>query len=141
MKQSVVTFAVGFVFAIGLGVAGMTQPQKVIAFLDVLNWDPSLLFVMLGAIVTHALLYPVIRRRDSPLFDTKWQVPTRQDITPRLIIGSGLFGIGWGLGGYCPGPALTSLASGNLQTIAFVAAMFTGMWLFQKTTKYLPLKA
>jgi len=140
MRQSIVTFTVGFIFAIGLGVARMTQPQKVIAFLNVQNWDPSLLFVMVGAIATHALFYPMIRRRHSPLFDTKWHLPTRQDITPRLILGSALFGIGWGIGGYCPGPALTSLASGDRQTIAFVAAMLAGMWVFQKTAKYLPLK-
>jgi len=127
MRQSIVTFTVGFIFAIGLGVARMTQPQKVIAFLNVQNWDPSLLFVMVGAIATHALFYPMIRRRHSPLFDTKWHLPTRQDITPRLILGSALFGIGWGIGGYCPGPALTSLASGDRQTIAFVAAMLAGM--------------
>lgn len=141
MKQSTVTLAVGFIFAIGLGVAGMTQPQKIIAFLDFQNWDPSLLFVMLGAVVTHALFYPLIRKRHSPLFDTKWHVPTRQDITPRLLLGSALFGIGWGLGGYCPGPALTSLASGDSKTITFVVAMFAGMWIFQKTAKFLPLKA
>lgn len=140
MKQATATFGVGLLFGVGLGIAGMTQPQKVIGFLDVANWDPTLLFVMMGAVGTHMVLYPIVRKRHTPLLDTKWHVPTRNDITPRLLVGSALFGIGWGLGGYCPGPALTSIASGEPRTLAFVAAMFVGMWLFLKTGKYLPLK-
>jgi len=140
MKQSTATLGVGFLFGIGLGIAGMTQPQKVIGFLDIQNWDPTLIFVMIGAVGMHMLTYPLVRQRRSPFLDTQWHVPTRKDITPRLLVGSALFGIGWGLGGYCPGPALTSLASGEVRTIAFVAAMFAGMWLFLKTGKHLPLR-
>lgn len=140
MKQSTATLGVGLLFGLGLGIAGMTQPQKVIGFLDFNHWDPTLIFVMIGAVGTHMLFYPLVRRRHSPLLDTKWHVPTRKDITPRLLVGSALFGLGWGLGGYCPGPALTSLASFDTRTIAFVGAMLAGMLLFIKTGKHLPLK-
>lgn len=134
MKNSsanIVALAVGFIFAIGLGVSGMTQPQKVMGFLDVFrNWDPSLGFVMAGAIVLHASLYPLITKRNSPILKDQFQIPTRNDLTPSLFIGAGLFGIGWGLGGFCPGPAITSLASGNIDNFIFVNSMFGGMLIF-----------
>lgn len=140
VKQNAVSFFVGLIFAIGLALSGMTQPQKVIGFLNPWNWDPSLLFVMLGAVGVHLISYPIIRRRQSPLLDTKWHVPTRKDITPRLILGSALFGIGWGLAGYCPGPALTSLASGSTQSVLFVGTMIFGMLIFKRTERYLKLR-
>jgi uncharacterized membrane protein YedE/YeeE len=139
-KQNAVSFLVGLLFALGLAISGMTQPQKIIAFLDLQNWDPALLFVMVGAIAVHAISYPLIKRRSSPLLDTKWHVPTRKDITGRLMLGSALFGVGWGLGGYCPGPGLTSLFSGDFRAVAFVVALLLGMLLFQKTEPYLKLK-
>ena len=139
-KQNVVSFVVGLLFATGLAISGMTQPQKVIGFLNPWDWDPSLLFVMLGAIGVHLISYPLIRRRSSPLLDTKWHVPTRKDVTTRLIVGSALFGIGWGLAGFCPGPALTSLASGEIRSVLFVGAMIFGMLLFRKTEPYLRLR-
>lgn len=138
--QNIVSFVVGFIFAIGLAIAGMTQPQKIIGFLNPTDWDPSLLFVMIGAIGIHILAYPLARKRTSPLLDTKWHVPTRNDITTRLVLGSVLFGIGWGLGGFCPGPAVTSLASGDLRPILFVGAMTAGMILFKQTEPYLKLR-
>lgn len=139
-KQNAVSFAVGFIFAIGLAISGMTQPQKVISFLNPWSWDPSLLFVMFGAIGVHLISYPLIRRRPSPLLDTQWHVPTRKDITARLVLGSALFGIGWGLAGFCPGPALTSLATGDLRVLAFVGAMIVGMLIFKRTEPYLGLR-
>ncbi|MGE3974693.1 MAG: DUF6691 family protein [Bdellovibrionales bacterium] len=139
-KQNAVSFVVGFLFAVGLAVSGMTQPQKVIGFLDPWNWDPSLLFVMLGAVGVHLISYPLIKRRSSPLLDTKWHIPTRKDVTTRLILGSALFGVGWGLAGFCPGPALTSLASGDIRSVLFVGAMIFGMLLFKKTEPYLRLR-
>ncbi len=139
-KQNLVSFIVGLLFALGLTVSGMTQPQKVIGFLNPWSWDPSLLFVMIGAIAVHAFSYPLIRRRASPLLDTKWHVPTRQDITTRLVLGSALFGIGWGLGGYCPGPGLTSLFSGDLRSIVFVTSMLVGMLLFKMMEPHLNLR-
>lgn len=139
--QNLTAFIVGVLFAVGLAVSGMTQPQKIINFLTLgPDWDPSLLFVMIGALGVHLVTYPLIRRRRSPLLDTMWHVPTRQDLSPRLIGGSALFGLGWGLAGYCPGPAVTSLASGDLRALAFVFAMVTGMLLFKKTEPLMKLK-
>lgn len=139
-KQNAVSFVVGLLFATGLAISGMTQPQKVIGFLNPWEWDPSLLFVMLGAVGVHLISYPLIRRRSSPLLDTKWHVPTRKDVTTRLIVGSALFGIGWGLAGFCPGPALTSLASGDTRSALFVGGMIFGMTFFKKTEPYLRLR-
>lgn len=141
MKQGLAAFAVGFIFAIGLGVSGMTQPEKVMGFLDVFgHWDPSLMFVMIGAIGLHALAYRVIRKRSSPLLSGSWHVPTKKDLTPALVIGSMLFGIGWGLAGYCPGPAVTSLASFQSQAWLFVAAMVVGMLIFKALDAKLKLQ-
>jgi uncharacterized protein len=122
----------GFIFAIGLGYSGMTQPQKVIGFLDIFgNWDPSLLFVMIGAIAVHSFSYRLIRKRANPVFSARWHVPEKTQITPSLVFGSIIFGIGWGLGGYCPGPALTSLASFQVRPALFVAGMIGGMLIFK----------
>ncbi|MBL7665196.1 MAG: YeeE/YedE family protein [Bacteriovoracaceae bacterium] len=137
IKINSVSFFAGFIFAIGLAISGMTQPQKVIGFLNFSDWDPSLLFVMVGAICVHMVAYPLVRKRSSPLFDVQWHVPDRKDITSRLILGSALFGLGWGLGGFCPGPGLTTLATGDLRTIIFVGSMIVGMILFKKTEIYL----
>ena len=136
MTSLLVSFLSGLVFALGLGISGMTQPAKVIGFLDFTgNWDPSLAFVMVGAIMVHALLYRLIRRRSSPLFAPTFAIPTRTDIDLRLVGGATLFGIGWGIGGFCPGPALTSLASGHSTVLIFVAAMITGMYLYKLTER------
>lgn len=139
-QQNAVSFVVGFIFALGLGISGMTQPQKIIHFLNPWNWDPSLIFVMIGAVGVHIIAYPLVRKRTSPLLDTRWHVPTRKDITARLFIGSMLFGIGWGLGGFCPGPGVTSLASGDSRVFLFVGAMLLGMIAFKKTEPYLKLR-
>lgn len=140
VQQALVAFIVGFIFSVGLGIAGMTKPQNVIGFLNPLFWNPSLIFVMVGAIAVHAISYPLIRKKNSPLFDVKFHVPERKDITARLVIGAIIFGIGWGLGGFCPGPALTSIASGDMRVFVFVAAMLVGMTLFISLEKYLPFK-
>jgi uncharacterized membrane protein YedE/YeeE len=132
---------VGFLFAIGLTVSGMTQPKKVMGFLDFFGaWDPSLLFVMLGAVIFHLITYRLIRKKTTPLLDKNWYVPTKKEITPALIIGSAIFGIGWGLGGFCPGPAMVSLASFELRPLLFVLSMITGMYLFKKIDFKLNLK-
>lgn len=140
VQQNAVSLVVGLLFAMGLAVSGMTQPQKIIGFLNPWEWDPSLLWVMVGAVGVHMLSYSVIKHRTSPLLDTKWHLPTRRDVTSRLILGSALFGMGWGLAGFCPGPALTSLATGDLRPALFVAAMIIGMILFKKTEPYLKLR-
>ena len=132
MNAVLAAFISGLIFAVGLAISGMTQPGKVTAFLDLFgNWDPSLAFVMLGAIAVYAVLYRLIRRRATPFFAPIFSVPTRNDLDARLIGGAALFGIGWGLGGFCPGPAVTSLASGHLSVFIFVASMLAGMFLFK----------
>lgn len=131
MTTALAAFISGVIFALGLAISGMTQPAKVTAFLDFTgNWDPSLAFVMIGAIMVHAVLYRVIRRRSSPVLALTFAVPTRSDIDARLLGGAALFGVGWGLGGFCPGPAITSLASGQASVITFVLAMIAGMYLY-----------
>ncbi len=133
-----VAFVVGLVFALGLGVSGMTQPENVQGFLDIFgDWKPALLFVMVGAVTTHFLLYLQIKRRSSPLFDVRFHLPTRRDIDPRLLVGSILFGVGWGLSGLCPGPALVSSMSGNRAVLTFLAAMVVGMLAFRAGEKTL----
>lgn len=131
--RGLVAFVSGLLFALGLGVGGMTQPSKVLAFLDVAgDWDPSLAFVMGGALLVYFFVGRVVLARPRPLFDDTFHVPTRRDVDGRLVVGSVLFGAGWGLAGYCPGPALVSLASGRATVVVFVAAMLAGMWIFQR---------
>ncbi len=140
VKTSVVSLIVGFLFALGLGLSGMTQPAKVVGFLDLFgNWDPSLMFVMIGAIGVHAVTYWMTRHRTSPLLAEKWHVPTKRDLTPALMIGALMFGVGWGLAGYCPGPAVTSLASFEARPAIFVVSMLVGMFLFRMLDKKLQL--
>lgn len=139
MKNALSAFAVGVLFALGLGVSGMTQPHKVIGFLDVFgNWDPSLLFVMGGAVGVHWLAYRLILKRPAPLLSPKWHVPNKKEITPALVIGALLFGIGWGIAGYCPGPALTSLATVQTKPMVFVGSMIVGMYLFRLWDRFFP---
>lgn len=129
MTNVLVSLLVGAMFGAGLLISGMTQPAKVIGFLDVTGgWDPSLAFVLVGAIVVHALAYRLVPRLRAPLLAERFGIPTRKDIDPKLITGAALFGAGWGLGGYCPGPALTSVTAGASSTVIFTAAMLTGMW-------------
>lgn len=117
----------GALFGLGLAIAGMTQPAKVVGFLDVFGaWDPSLAFVMGGAILAYLPLYRIITRRRVPFFSPRFLLPTKEVLDPRLLTGAAIFGVGWGLGGFCPGPALTSVASGISEAVVFTAAMVTG---------------
>jgi uncharacterized membrane protein YedE/YeeE len=130
MKPLLSAFAAGALFAVGLGVSGMTLPSKVVGFLDVTRaWDPTLGFVMIGALATHTVLLRLILRRPGPIFGAIFQIPTRKDIDAKLVAGAALFGIGWGLGGYCPGPALASLVTLAPGVLLVVAAMAAGMVL------------
>lgn len=118
----------GLIFGAGLAVSEMINPAKVLNFLDVAGtWDPSLALVMLGAVVAAAVGYRLVFRRPAPAFEAKFMVPSRKDIDVPLVAGAAVFGVGWGLGGYCPGPALSGLAFGAWETIVFVAAMAAGM--------------
>jgi len=129
--NAVAAFAAGLVFGIGLIVSGMTDPGKVIGFLDLAGrWDPSLAFVMAGAIAVGFLAFAFVRQRAQSLLGGAMHLPQRRDIDARLVGGSVVFGIGWGLGGFCPGPALVSLASGEAKAAVFVAAMLGGMLLY-----------
>jgi uncharacterized membrane protein YedE/YeeE len=120
----------GALFGAGLVISGMTQPARVIGFLDLLGgWDPSLAFVMAGAVAVYALAYAVIRRRARPWFDLQFYMPVRTDIDAPLVAGAAVFGIGWGLGGLCPGPGIVSAAGGSTSALAFVLAMLAGMHL------------
>jgi uncharacterized membrane protein YedE/YeeE len=125
-------FVSGLLFGLGLIVSQMVNPAKVLGFLDIFgNWDPSLAFVMGGAVAVSALGYVIAKRRGVPVLAPRLEIPTRRDLEPRLIGGAALFGIGWGLVGLCPGPALTALTFGPWQVFVFVAAMIAGMALFR----------
>ena len=131
MAKTASAFAVGLLFGLGLLVSGMADPAKVLAFLDVTGrWDPSLAFVMAGAVAVSATGYLVARRRGRPLLASRLEIPNRRNLDPRLIAGAAVFGIGWGLAGLCPGPALTLLTVAPAQAVTFVVAMVVGMLAF-----------
>jgi uncharacterized membrane protein YedE/YeeE len=130
MNALLTSFISGLVFALGLGISGMTRPVKVIGFLDFFGaWDASLAFVMVGAIAVYFAAYHWSSKMSSPLLAPDFSLPKRSDLDANLILGAAIFGAGWGLGGFCPGPALTSLASGAPAVLIFVAAMMAGIWL------------
>ncbi|HET9665015.1 MAG TPA: DUF6691 family protein [Burkholderiales bacterium] len=134
--NAVSAFAAGLVFGAGLIVSGMTDPGKVIGFLDVAgNWDPSLAFVMGGAIAVGYFAFRVAAKRSLNFLRGAMHLPQRRDIDTRLVAGSSLFGIGWGIAGFCPGPALVSFASGVEPAAVFVAAMLGGMVLYTATER------
>jgi uncharacterized membrane protein YedE/YeeE len=121
----------GALFGVGLVISRMTQPARIAHFLDPLHgWDPSLAFVMAGAVAVYATGHAWTRRRlDRPWFDMRFHVPARTDIDAQLVTGAAIFGIGWGLGGLCPGPGVVAAASGSTSAIAFVFAMVAGMYM------------
>ncbi len=123
---------VGTFLGAGLTISGTTQPAKVIGFLDIFGrCDLTLLFVMGGAIAVHAPMYRVITKRSSPLLDAQWHIPPRRDVTPQLVFGAILFGIGWDLGGYCPGPGVAALLSGSVRPAVFVTSVVFGMLIYR----------
>lgn len=132
MKSPLAAFAAGAVFALGLGLSGMTQPDKVVNFLDITgNWDPSLALVMVGAIGVHFFAYRLLPALQKPVLAPAFRVPTRRDITPRLLGGAVLFGSGWALSGYCPGPALVSLGTVNPAPWVFFVGLLVGMLVWR----------
>lgn len=140
-RHNVASFGVGLLFAIGLALSGMTMPSKIIGFFDfsrgIESWDPSLAFVMGGGMAIYLPVYRLVRGRARPLFETHFRLPNRTDIDLRLIGGAALFGIGWGLGGFCPGPALTSTGALSGDALIMVVAMLAGMFLFQQFERML----
>lgn len=133
--RNVVAFVSGLLFAVGLALGGMTNPDKVQSFLDFSGaWDPSLAFVMGGAVLVYTLFFRGLRpKMERPLLAPRFELPTRRDLDRRLLLGSALFGVGWGLGGICPGPALTALSSGGVGVVTFLGAMLLGMKLVPKS--------
>lgn len=130
MKDASLAALAGTLFGAGLTVSGMTRPEKVLGFLDVTGaWDASLAFVMIGAIGVHGVAYRLVRRRRAPLFAGSFHLPVKKELDAKLLMGAGIFGIGWGLGGFCPGPALVSAGALAPQAVGFVLAMTLGMLL------------
>ncbi len=132
MRLLVAMFS-GVLFGLGLVVSGMVNPAKVLGFLDVAgDWDPTLAFVMGGALLVAAPAFRGILKRPRPVLAEEFDLPATKDLDARLLAGSALFGVGWGLAGFCPGPAVTALASGLAPVFVFVAAMVAGMALYKR---------
>lgn len=124
-----INLAIGLLLGTGLVVSGMGDPAKVLNFLDIAGtWDPSLAFVMGGAVIVAFLGFRLVLGRPAPVFADAFHLPQRKDIDARLVLGAALFGIGWGLGGLCPGPALATVGLGAPGVVVFVPSMLAGMW-------------
>ena len=124
----IASFLVGLVFGLGLVVSGMINPERIIGFLDVAGpWDPTLLFVIAGAFAVSFVGYRIVFARKKPILAGEFSLPTKTEIDRPLLIGAGLFGVGWGLSGFCPGPGVTALSLGAVEPVIFVAAMVAGM--------------
>lgn len=130
--QIVVAFLTGLMFGLGLILSGMTDPSKVIGFLDLAgHWDPSLVFVMAGAVLVGVIAYQFAKGRKTSFLGDVMRLPTADQIDRRLVLGGLAFGVGWGLAGYCPGPALVSVVQGGTKPLIFVIAMLVGMGVFE----------
>jgi uncharacterized membrane protein YedE/YeeE len=132
MKYNIASLLAGLIFGLGLIVSGMANPEKVLGFLDIAGaWDPSLAFVMAGAIIVGVVAFTVARKRTLSFLGFNMTLPANNRIEKRLIIGSMMFGIGWGIAGFCPGPALVALGAGEAKGVVFVASMIAGMVIFE----------
>lgn len=136
-QAAAIALVAGLIFAAGLTLGGMTDPRKVQGFLDIGGifagrWDPSLAFVMGGALLVSLVAFATVKTNKAPWANAKFELPTRRDIDVRLVIGAVLFGTGWGIAGYCPGPALASVLTGGTDVLVFVAAMLAGMLVAKK---------
>lgn len=133
MMRILFGFLAGLVFGVGLVVSGMSNPAKVLNFLDVLGpWDPSLAFVMGGATLTAFVGFRLAWRRGAPMLMPKFELPTKADLDARLLTGAAVFGVGWGIGGFCPGPAWTALPLMAPGTLVFLPAMLAGLWIARR---------
>lgn len=136
LRGNAVVFAAGSLFGVGLLLSGMTRPAVVQGFLDVTGaWNPTLALVMGAAVAVHFVLYRLIRRRRSPVFDDLFHIPSRRDIDSRLVLGAAIFGVGWGMAGFCPGPGLLAAVGGLPGAALFAAAMTCGMLLQHATAR------
>jgi uncharacterized membrane protein YedE/YeeE len=139
MKQVACAFALGLVFGAGLVISGMSDPAKVIGFLDLTGaWDPTLAFVMAGAVTVFGAAYRLALRRAKPVLAGDFSVPDRKEIDPPLVGGATIFGVGWGLSGFCPGPAVVSAGFGDPRVWVFVAAMVAGILVFRFVLRRTP---
>ena len=130
MKRIIAAFLAGAVFGLGLVIGRMSDPNIVLGFLDVAgDFDPSLLFVMAGAVCTTVIAFRFVLRRERPLFDADFHLPTAKVVDARLVAGAAIFGIGWGLSGYCPGPVLVGAGGGMWTALLFLPAMLVGGWV------------
>ena len=142
MSKNLAALLAGILFGLGLAVSGMVNPAKVLGFLDIAGrWDPSLILVMAGAVAVTFVGFRLVLRRPAPLLAERFDVPTLSRIDARLMTGAAIFGIGWGLVGFCPGPAFASLAFGLPASFVFVAAMMAGAWVQRLTTRRRALSA
>lgn len=131
--KTLMGYLAGLLFGLGLAIGGMTDPARVIGFLDIAgDWDPTLIFVLGGAVVTTFIGYRLVWKRGTPWLDSRFALPTRRDLDARLLGGAALFGIGWGLSGYCPGPAVASIADLSVPLAAMLVAMAGGWWLARR---------
>jgi uncharacterized membrane protein YedE/YeeE len=131
MRKQLSVALAGLVFGVGLALSGMTHASKVLGFLDLVGaWDPSLLFVLGGAVGVTAIAFRFVLRRPAPLFEQSFQVPTAQDIDRRLVAGAVIFGVGWGISGYCPGPGIALIAAPSWETLVFVPSLLIGALLY-----------
>jgi uncharacterized membrane protein YedE/YeeE len=140
MNKNIAALFSGLVFGFGLAVSHMAEPAKVLAFLDVAGrWDPSLLLVMAGAVTVTFIAFRLIARQSKPLFAAHFMLPTRSELDRPLVLGAAIFGVGWGLAGYCPGPGIAALGLGTWEAPVFVAALTVGSltyrWLFETGTR------
>lgn len=125
----IICYLIGLVFGVGISVSGMANPAKVLNFFDVAGtWDPSLAFVMGGALIVTALGYRFVLKRPAPLMSVTFQLPTRRDLDLPLLGGSAVFGVGWGIAGFCPGGALPAIGTGRSEVLIFVAALLAGIF-------------
>lgn len=141
MRSVLIALGCGLVFALGLGLSGMVDPNRVLAFLDLTgDWQPNLMFVLGGAVAVYALGARKVLAWPRPWDGLHFQVPTRRSLDQRLLLGAAMFGVGWGLTGLCPGPALVDLAGGGADLWLFVTAMLTGMALFSVFNRFAPAR-
>lgn len=137
MKYSLTSLFSGLVFGLGLIVSGMANPEKILSFLDIAGlWDPSLAFVMVGAIAVGLLAFAVARKRTLSFLGFNMKLPSNNRIDGRLVVGSMMFGIGWGIAGFCPGPALVALGAAEIKAVVFVVSMVAGMMAFEMIERF-----
>ena len=131
--SKLVSLFCGIIFGIGLVISQMINPAKVLGFLNLFGeWDPSLAFVMIGALIVSSPLFHLFKNKEKPIFSTSFSISENKEIDKRLIFGSILFGAGWGLAGLCPGPAISSIALLNISSVTFVFSMFIGFYIASK---------